>query len=95
MTDPAARERAALDILTRLTEWWRLGPATYDPGSHPSRRWSITARSRPGGRLRPPESLTGRGEDEMAATAQLPFRLDERSKDALRALRTPLFPSSR
>jgi hypothetical protein len=76
MTDPALRERAALDILNRLPEWWRVGPATYDPGT---RRWSITARSRPGGRLRPPETLTGRGEDELHAIAELRILLDERN----------------
>jgi len=25
VTDPATRERAALDILNRLPEWWRVG----------------------------------------------------------------------
>jgi hypothetical protein len=69
LTDPALRERAALDVLMRPPEWWRVGPATYDPGT---RRWSITARSRPGGRLRPPETLTGRAEDELHAMADAP-----------------------
>jgi hypothetical protein len=77
MTDVAARESAALDILARLPEWWRVGPATYDPGT---RRWSMTARSRPGGRLRPPETLTSRGEDELAAMAEQRSLLDERRR---------------
>jgi hypothetical protein len=71
MTDPANREGAAMDLLALLPEWWRLGPATYDPGT---RRWSITARSRP------PETLTGRGEDELAAMAKLRILLHERRR---------------
>jgi hypothetical protein len=31
MTDPAKRERAALDVLARLPEDWRIGRASYDP----------------------------------------------------------------
>ena len=46
MTDPALRKRAALDVLNRLPDDWRLGPMSYDPGT---RRWSITARSAPTG----------------------------------------------
>jgi hypothetical protein len=33
MADPDARERAALDVLARLPEWWQLGPASYDAGA--------------------------------------------------------------
>jgi hypothetical protein len=77
VTDLAARDRAALDILNRLPEWWRVGPATYDPGT---RRWRITAFSRPGGRLRPPETLTGVGEDELHAMTELRILLDERQR---------------
>jgi hypothetical protein len=75
MTDLALRERAALDILAGLPDWWRVGPTMYDPGS---RRWSVTARSRPGGRLQPPETITGTGEDELAAMVDLRIQLDER-----------------
>ena len=32
MTDPAKRERAALDVLALLPEWWAVGPTSYDPG---------------------------------------------------------------
>src|SRR5262245_20352247 len=84
MVDLAARERAALDVLNRLPQWWRVGPVTYNPGT---RRWSITAHSRPGGRLRPPETLTGVGEDELAAYADLRILLDERTHgEALEAI---------
>ena len=47
MTDPAIRERTAMDVLNALPDGWRVGTASYDPGS---RRWSCTARGpRPGG----------------------------------------------
>ena len=39
MTDPAKRERAALDVLALLPEWWAVGPTSYDPGIG---RWSYT-----------------------------------------------------
>lgn len=74
MTDPAARERAALDILTRLPEWWRVGPATYDPGTL---RWSITARGPHPGGGKPPEAVTGTGDDEVGAMTYLVVALDE------------------
>ena len=32
MTDPANRERAALDVLERLPDRWAVGPTSYDPG---------------------------------------------------------------
>ena len=40
MTNPAKRERAALDVLELLPEWWAVGPMSYDPGIG---RWSYTA----------------------------------------------------
>ena len=77
MTDPALRERAALDVLARLPEWWQVGPASYDPGiAH----WAITARGPHPGRGKVPETLTGRGEDELAAFADLRMQLDERQR---------------
>jgi hypothetical protein len=75
MTDPAKRERAALDVLVRLPDRWHVGPASYDPGA---RRWSITARGPHPGRGKAPETLTGTGEDELAAYADLRILLDER-----------------
>lgn len=77
MTDPALRERAALDVLGLLPEWWQLGPASYDPGTG---RWTITARGPHPGRGKVPETLTGRGEDELAAFADLRILLDERGR---------------
>lgn len=39
-TDPAKRERAALDVLNLLPELWAVGPTSYDPGTG---RWTWTA----------------------------------------------------
>lgn len=77
MTDPAERERAALDVLNRLPDGWRVGTASYDPGSG---RWSITARGPHPGRGKKPETVTGSGEDELAAMTDLRIRLDEHRK---------------
>ena len=78
MTDPAARERAALDVLALLPEWWAVGPTSYDPGTG---RWTWTARGRHPGRGKTPERITGTGEDELAAMIDLRIRLDERRRD--------------
>ena len=78
MTDPAKRERAALDVLKLLPEWWALGPTSYDPGIG---RWTYTARGPHPGRGKYPETITGIGEDELAAMIDLLIRLDERRRD--------------
>jgi hypothetical protein len=77
MTDPAKRERAALDVLALLPEWWAVGPTSYDPGIG---RWSSTARGPHPGRGKYPETTTGTGEDELAAMIDLRIRLDERQR---------------
>ena len=77
MTDPAKRERAALDVLALLPEWWAVGPTSYDPGIG---RWSFTARGPHPGRGKYPETITGTGEDELAAMTDLRIRLDERRR---------------
>ena len=77
MTDPAKRERAALDVLALLPEWWAVGPTSYDPGTG---RWTWTARGRHPGRGKSPERVTGIGEDELAAMIDLRNRLDERQR---------------
>lgn len=77
MTDPAKRERAALDVLARLPEGWRVGPMSYDPGT---RRWSVTARGPHPGRGKAAETVTGSGEDEIAAMTDLAVLLDERRR---------------
>ena len=75
MTDPAKRQRAALDVLALLPEWWAVGPTSYDPGIG---RWSHTARRPHPGRGKMPRTITGTGEDELAAMTDLRIRLDER-----------------
>ena len=78
MTDPAKRERAALDVLDLLPDRWALGPTSYDPGIG---RWSYTARGPHPGRGKMPETITGTGEDELAAMIDLRIRLAERRRD--------------
>ena len=53
MTDPAKRERAALDVLELLPYRWALGPTSYDPGIG---RGSYTARGPHPGRGKHPET---------------------------------------
>ena len=77
MTDPAKRERAALDVLALLPDRWAVGPTSYDPGIG---RWSYTARGPHPGRGKDPETITGTGEDELAAMIDLRIRLDERRR---------------
>jgi len=74
-TDPAKRERAALDLLSLLPDRWALGPTSYDPGTG---RWTYTARGPHPGRGKPPERITGTGYDELAAMTDLRIWLDER-----------------
>ena len=84
MTDLALRERAALDVMVLLPEWWAVGPTSYDPGTG---RWSFTARGPHPGRGKMPETIIGTGEDELAAMTDLAIRLDERRRsDQLAAI---------
>jgi hypothetical protein len=77
MTDPTKRERAALDVLALLPDWWTVGPTSYGPGTG---RWTYTARGPHPGQGTCPETLTGTGEDELAAKTDLRMRLDERQR---------------
>ena len=79
MTDPAKRERAALDVLELLPYRWALGPTSYDPGMG---RWSYTARGPHPGHGKHPETITRTGEDELAAMIDLRIRLDEPQRSA-------------
>ena len=97
MTDPAKRERAALDVLALLPEWWAVGPTSYDPGIG---RWTWTARGPHPGRGKAPETIAGTGEDELAAMTDLRIRLDERRRpEQLEAIdrrgRVPVLAPSR
>ena len=76
MTDP--RHRAWDDIHDLLPAGWRVSAPSYDPGV---RGWSVTAVApKRGKRLKPPESLTGTGEDELAALTYLVLALREYNK---------------
>ena len=77
MTDPAMRERAALDVLALLPEWWAVGRTSYDPGTG---RWTWTARGPHPGRGKFPETITGTGLDELTAMIDLRIRLDQRRR---------------
>ena len=77
MTDAANHERAALDILELLPDRWAVGPTSYDPGVG---RWSYTPRGPHPGRGKYPETITGTGENELAAMADLRIRPDERQR---------------
>ncbi len=57
-------------------------PTSYDPGVG---RWSYTARGPHPGRGKYPETITGTGEDELAAMTDLRVRLDERRRSDKRA----------
>ena len=78
VTNPAKRERAAMDVLELLPYRWALGPTSYDPGTG---RWTWTARGRHPGRGKHPERITGIGYDELAAMIDRRIRLDERRRD--------------
>ena len=77
MTDPAKRERAALVVLALLPDRWALGPTSYDPGTG---RWTYTARGPHSEHGKTPVTITGTGEDELAAMADLAVRLDVLSR---------------
>ena len=74
-TDPAKHERAALDVLALLPEWWAVGPTSYDPGTA---HCTCTARVPHPVRGKVPETVTGIGDYELAAMSDLAVRLDKR-----------------
>jgi hypothetical protein len=58
-----------------LPDGWLVGRPSFDPGRH---AWSVTAGSpKYSGRLRSPATITGRGEDELAALTDLVIELRE------------------
>ena len=69
MTD---REAAWDAVHEALPAGWTVGPPTYDPGVP---GWSVTARSVASSRRKPPQTVTGTGEDETAALRALDDRL--------------------
>jgi hypothetical protein len=86
MTD--AREAGWDALHEALPARWDVGPVTYSPER---RAWSVTAiNERTTGRGKLPQTVTGRGEDEIAALRDLDDRLrgvpqpDGSRMDALR-----------
>jgi hypothetical protein len=72
MTDVDSRETAWAAVHEALPAGWRVGPPTFDPGR---RVWSVTAWSGTRGGGRPPVTVPGTGDDEMAALRDLDDRL--------------------
>jgi hypothetical protein len=69
------RHRAWDDIHDLLPEGWQVGPTSYEPGR---RKWTVAAHAmKRGRRLKPPETIVGEGEDELAALTYLVLALRE------------------
>ena len=77
MTALSQRERVALDVLNLLPDGWRVGRACWNPGTH---RWAVTARAQQPGPGMAPETISGIGDDDLAAMADLAVRLDALSR---------------
>jgi hypothetical protein len=77
VTDPAARERAALDVLDKAPGRLAGRPRQLRP-RHPA---LARDRSRPASRpSKAPETITGLGLDELSAMIDLALRPDERRR---------------
>lgn len=66
------REAAWFAVHDALPAFWMVGPVTYDPGLS---AFSVTARAPHPGRGKIPVTLSGSGDTEMAALADLHNRL--------------------
>ena len=77
VSDPAMRERIALDVLGLVPVGWRIGQTSWNPGVH---RWAVTARGPHPGRGKAQETISGIGEDELAAMTDLRIRLEKRRR---------------
>jgi hypothetical protein len=69
-TDP--REAAWFAVHDALPAYWMVGPVTFDPGRG---AFSITARGPHPGRGKMPVTVSGTGQDEIAALTDLHGRL--------------------
>ena len=67
----------SFDTVLALPLHWGLEPASQDPGT---RRWRVTARHKYPSRGQQAESITGEGDDERAAYADLRTRLKARQR---------------
>jgi hypothetical protein len=75
MTETAQLERASLDVLAALPAGWVPGLPSYDPGTG---TWSCTVRGPDPGRGSAPETITGTGDDKVAALVDLATQLERR-----------------
>jgi hypothetical protein len=66
------REAAWFAVHDALPAYWMVGPVTFDPGRQ---AFSVTARSRHPGRGKMPVTMSGSGQDEIAALVDLHGRL--------------------
>jgi hypothetical protein len=66
------RDEAWDAVHESLPARWQLGPPTYSPADH---AWHVTARGPHAGRRTHPQTITGTGEDEIAALRDLDDRL--------------------
>ena len=78
ITDPAKRERAALDVLALLPEWWAVRPTSYDPRTG---RWTWTARGRHPGRGEHPTRSPEPARTRWPRWWTFRIRLGERQQD--------------
>ena len=72
MTTPNHRDAAWSAVHEALPARWQVGPAAYDPGR---RAWLVSAHGPHPGRGKTPTTVTGRGEDEVAALRHLDDQL--------------------
>jgi hypothetical protein len=79
MTDTDEREAAWFAIHEALPPFWHVAPVTYDPGI---RAWQVSAVGRHPGRGKIPQSVTGTGDDEIAALRDLDDKLRGRPRPA-------------
>jgi len=70
--DPDAREAAWGAVHDALPAFWRVGPPSFNPERQ---SWTITTISRHPGRGKIPTTITGYGDDEVAALRDLEVRL--------------------
>ena len=75
--DSAKRDMIALHVLAMLPDGWWIGQTSWNPDV---RRWAVTARGPQPGRGKAQETISGTGEDDLAAITNLRIRLDERRR---------------
>jgi len=69
---PDVHEQVWFAVDDALPARWRVGPPSFDPGRG---HWRVTARGPHPGRGKVPTTVSGTGEDEIAALRDLDARL--------------------